>query len=383
MKKQYKKYKNRLEGFLSSEKGKRLFTFFYSWGASIVILGALFKLLHLPFGNQMLFIGMMTEFCVFFLSAFEKPSKEYNWEEVFPVLNSKDPSERPQFGNGGGGVSGGPVIIGGEQPELSPEALEALKAQNAEMSGGTANLGGGFIGGGYIGGVPGNFGGSGIVAENGSGNGAAGGPSYSGSGSGAPVINIPPQLNVSEEDTRNLSESIKKLTAAAEQLSKMSELTEATQQCMSQLNEMASNMQRFGEVTNSLTDASSVLLDSYQQVVNNSENIQSNSYGYIQQMESLNRNISGLNTIYEIQLKSISSQIDTIERINGGLSRIRDLYDGSITDSSVFKSETEKMAQQLAALNNIYARLLNAMTMNANPMYGGFQNTQNSTEKQG
>ena len=410
MKKQYKKYKNRLEGFLSSEKGKRLFTFFYSWGASVVILGALFKLLHLPFGNQMLFVGMMTEFCVFFLSAFEKPSKEYNWEEVFPVLKSKDPSERPQFGNGGGGVVGGPVIIGGEQPDLSPEALEALKAQSAGTSGSTVNVGGGFIGGGYVGGFPGNIGGAGgvvdggngdstvggapysggggyvggvgSVVENGGGNGVVGGPSYSGGG-GAPVINIPPQLNVSEEDTHNLSESIKKLTAAAEQLSKMGELTEATQQCMSQLNEMAANMQRFGEVTNSLTDASSVLLDSYQQVVNNSENIQSNSYGYIQQMESLNRNISGLNTIYEIQLKSISSQIDTIERINGGLSRIRDLYDGSITDSSIFKSETEKMAQQLAALNNIYARLLNAMTMNANPMYGGFQNTQNSTEKQG
>ncbi|MDD6209386.1 MAG: gliding motility protein GldL [Bacteroidales bacterium] len=368
MKKQYKKYKNRLEHFLSSEKGKRLFSFFYSWGASIVILGALFKLLHLPFGNQMLFIGMMTEFFVFFISAFEKPTKEYSWEEVFPVLNSKDPNERPQFGSGESGPNG-TVVIGGGQADLSPEALEALKAQNGANPGAIGNIGGAFIGGGFSGGGVGNY--SGEI-----GNGTISG------GSGAPVINIPPQMNVSEEDTKNLSDSIKKLSAAAEQLSKMSELTEATQQCMSQLNEMASNMQRFGEVTNSLTDASSILLDSYQHVVDNSENIQSNSYGYIHQMESLNRNISGLNTIYEIQLKSISSQIDTIERINGGLSRIRDLYDGSITDSSVFKSETEKMAQQLAALNNIYARLLNAMTSGANPMYGGgYQNVQNPTEK--
>jgi gliding motility-associated protein GldL len=85
-------------------------------------------------------------------------------------------------------------------------------------------------------------------------------------------------------------------------------------------------------------------------------------------METLNRNIQGLNTIYEIQLKSVSSQIDAIERINSGLGRIKDLYEGSIVDSSVFRSETEKMSQQLRVLNDVYARLLNAMTVN---MYGG------------
>jgi gliding motility-associated protein GldL len=89
-------------------------------------------------------------------------------------------------------------------------------------------------------------------------------------------------------------------------------------------------------------------------------------------MESLNRNIQGLNTIYEIQLKSVSSQIDAIERINAGLMRIKDLYEGSIVDSSVFRSETEKMAQQLHALNGVYNRLLNAMTMN---MYGAGGNS--------
>ena len=78
----------------------------------------------------------------------------------------------------------------------------------------------------------------------------------------------------------------------------------------------------------------------------------------------LNRNISGLNTIYEIQLKSISSQIESIEHINSGLSRIREMYDGSVVDSSVFRNETEKMTRQLAELNQVYSRLLQAMTVN-------------------
>ena len=60
----YRRYKNILEMFLSSEKGKRALNFCYSWGASIVIIGALFKLLHLPYANQILFIAMITEACV-------------------------------------------------------------------------------------------------------------------------------------------------------------------------------------------------------------------------------------------------------------------------------------------------------------------------------
>ena len=53
--------------YLASEKGKRVLNFCYSWGASIVIIGALFKLLHLPYGNQILFVAMTVEALVFFI----------------------------------------------------------------------------------------------------------------------------------------------------------------------------------------------------------------------------------------------------------------------------------------------------------------------------
>jgi len=144
-------------------------------------------------------------------------------------------------------------------------------------------------------------------------------------------------------------------------------MTDATQQYLDQLKDMSDTMTKFSSVTNSLTDVSDILLHSYRSITDNSDGINESSRGYVHQMESLNRNIQGLNTIYEIQLKSVSSQIDAIERINAGLMRIKDLYEGSIVDSSVFRSETEKMAQQLHALNSVYNRLLNAMTMN---MYG-------------
>lgn len=310
--------------FLSSEKGKRVLNFLYSWGASIVILGALFKLLHLPYANQILFVAMITESIVFFISAFEHPSKEYHWEDVFPVLKSRNPMDRPDFSD----TSISSLINSEANVEdddvdtpVSPAIMSA--ARKAGISG---SVGGAVSGGGSL--------------------------------------NIAGSLDMTEEDTKNLSDSIKKLSGAAEQISKMAELTEATQKYLDQLSGMSENMERFSQVTSSLTHVSDTLLTSYKVITDNSDGINQHSRGYVQQMEMLNRNISGLNTIYEIQLKSISSQIESIEHINGGLNRIREMYDGSVVDSSVFRNETEKMTRQLAELNQVYSRLLQAMTVN-------------------
>ena len=315
----YRRYKNRIEMFLSSDMGKRVLNFCYSWGASIVIIGAMFKLLHLPYGNQILFIAMTVEALVFFISAFEHPSNEYHWEEVFPVLKSKNPMDRPDFA--GTGMS---------------NLINSSDNMDDDNTSGGINI---HVGNGRKAGVAGNLGGTSVLSN----------------------------LDVSEEDTKNLSESIKKLSGAAEQISKMAELTEATQKYLEQLSGMSENMERFSNVTNSLTNVSDTLLNSYKSITDNSDGINQNSRGYVQQMEMLNRNISGLNTIYEIQLKSISSQIESIEHINGGLNRIREMYDGSVTDSSVFRNETEKMTRQLAELNQVYSRLLQAMTVNMGP----------------
>ena len=63
----------RLERFLASQRGKRILNYFYSWGAAFVILGALFKLLHIRYGDEILLVSMLTEFAVFFISGFERP----------------------------------------------------------------------------------------------------------------------------------------------------------------------------------------------------------------------------------------------------------------------------------------------------------------------
>ena len=315
----YRRYKNIIEMFLSSEKGKRVLNFCYSWGASVVIIGALFKLLHLPYANQILFVAMITEAAVFFISAFERPNDEYHWEDVFPVLKSKNPLDRPDFSKGSEANGGNDIQVGGVVMNMGNDMSSNTSAVSGAAA--AASLG----------------------------------------------------LNVTEEDTRNLSDSIKKLSGAAEQISKMAELTEATQKYLEQLSSMSEQMEKFSQVTNSLTSASDTLLNAYQHISDNSDGISQNSIGSVQQLEALNQNISGLNAVYEAQLRSISMQIENIEQINAGLSRIKDMYNGSVVDSSVFRSETEKMTQQLAQLNQVYSRLLQAMTVNMAPQQPMYQ----------
>lgn len=271
-----KKYKNSVEAFLSGEKGQRFFNFAYSIGAAVVIWGALFKILHLPGGNALLSIGMGTEVLMFVLTAFDRPPKEYHWEEVFPVLATNNPEDRPDF-------EGGSVVIGGGSAAGGASAAGVATAQ----VGATGNVA---------------VGGDGVMSVN--------------------------------------DRYVQQVAAVTEQMEQLRQTTEA------------------------LNKVSTVLLDSYRAITDNSENITQSSTGYVEQMTSLNRNIAGLNTIYEIQLKSISSQLDNIDKVNTGLKDISRMYEQSASESNRYCEETQKMAQYMKQLNSVYEKMITAMTIN-------------------
>ncbi|MCM1293488.1 MAG: gliding motility protein GldL [Bacteroides sp.] len=272
-----KRYKNRVERFLSGESGQRFFNFAYSIGAAVVIWGALFKILHLPGGNTLLAIGMGTEVLMFILTAFDRPPREYNWEEVFPVLDSHNPDERPDLSSG----EGVNVVVHGT-PAV-PASHEVAVAQPAP----------------------------------------------------APALD---------------------LSGAA--------FGEVSEQYVAQMAGIAEQMSRLRQTTEALNEVSETLLTSYRAITENSENITQSSTGYVEQMQNLNRNISGLNTIYEIQLKSVSSQLDAIDRVNRGIKDICAMYENTASASSRYCEESEKMARYMAQLNQVYAKMLHAMTIN-------------------
>ncbi len=315
--------------FLSSENGKRTLNFVYSWGASIVIIGALFKILHLQYGNEILTVAMIVEAIVFFVSGFERPANEYHWEEVFPVLKSKNPLDRPDFSSGGAGNGEGQVIIGGSGGHLGGGTIVLGDLSGAQSGGGT---------------LTGN---ARAAAQN------------------AELGMAAMGLNVSEEDTKNLANSIQKLGDAAEQISRMADLTDATKTYIEQISSVTANLERFNVVTNSLSEVSDSLVHSCEMIAGSkNEHSEKQTIGYVQQMEQLNQSLSGLNEFYSVHLSGLRSQMDTIQQINAGLSRIRDMYDNSVMDSTAFRNENERMAQLLAQLNQVYGRLLQAMTVN-------------------
>lgn len=281
-----KKFKFR--GFFKGDRGQRIFNYAYSLGASVVILGALFKLLHVPGADFMLILGMGTEAAIFALSAFDEPAKDYKWEKVYPELD----------------------IPNSEEAAL--ERLERMKdgtpAPRHRISESTDNTGGGVT---IIGGsIP--SGGTVVI------------------GGGAPATAADPAAVVGAMGAPTGSLSPEQAT----------EVAQATEKYVHQLNEISEALAKLQLSMASLETTN----------------------GYAEQMAALNRNVQGLNTIYEIQIKTVSSQLGTIEQVNQGLNNIRSLYESGQNDSFRIRQETDQLARNLQQLNEVYARMLQAMT---------------------
>ena len=259
----------RLQKWMDSVPGQTFLNYAYSWGASVVILGTLFKLTHLPGANLMLFAGMGTEVFVFFLSAFDRPfdktadgrdipthvTEEYletgkisyqeNGEGAVaqqPVVNSIT-TESSVSGAAVGGVSGGTVVVG--QPIGDAHVGQPIGGVSQQsVAGSTAWVGG--------------------------------------------QQNVTPEM---AEAQSNYVDELKKLVETLEKV-----------------NEQSTRLTRDSE-----------------------------------EMENLNRTLTGISKVYEMQLKSASQQIGTIDQIN---------------------EQSRKMAQQIEQLNKIYTRMIEAMTVN-------------------
>ncbi len=315
-----------LQKWMDSVPGQTFLNYAYSWGAAVVILGTLFKLTHLPGANVMLFIGMGTEVVVFFISAFDRPfdkstidmpldnhigdSLDENGNEIVPAVvapavvrgaagsvaagsapaAANAPANGNASANGGVAVGGAPVIIGGGS--VAPAVSETVSS--SEGNGGikgTIIIGGGAAAGGS-------------AVTGGS---VAGGSSVA-SGS------------ASESTSEPISFGEKVIGAPApavtpETAERMEVVTTDYISHLEQLNEML------------------------EKVAAQSARLATDS----EEMENLNRTLTGISRVYEMQLKSASQQITTQDEIN---------------------AQTKRMAEQIQELNAIYTRMIEAMTVN-------------------
>ena len=247
----------RLQKWIDSVPGQTFLNYAYSWGASIVILGTLFKLTHMPGANVMLYLGMGTEVFVFFISAFDRPfDKTADGMDLPSHLKKKEGEE----------------YVEGEEDE------EDVPAQGANVAGGTIIIGGS------------------MAACNGG-------------------VNIPEGVQLQGgEGPVVIGGGLE--TAAAQ--TAVTDMQSATTEYIDELKCLTDMLRKVSEQSSRLTRDS-------------------------EEMENLNRTLTGITKVYEMQLKSASAQIGTIDNIN---------------------EQSRKMAEQINELNNIYARMIQAMTVN-------------------
>ena len=211
----------RIQDYLDSPKGRILLNYLYSWGAAVVILGALFKLTHIKGANLMLFIGMGTEVLVFFISGFEKP--------FIPKQDDEDDDyEAPRVR--------GSIIINNAAPQGADRQPVQAPAAAADAS--PLNVGG--------------------------------------------VENI----------TQDYIARVHDLTLKMEQMCRHSEKMEQSSE----------------------------------------------------EIEQLSRNLISINTFYQMHLKSASTQMENIEKVN---------------------EQTRQMVDKIEELNRVYARMVEAMKVNS------------------
>ena len=293
----------RLQHWMDSVPGQTFMNYAYSWGAAVVILGTLFKLTHIPGANLMLFIGMGTEVFVFFISGFDRPfnaAQDAELADEFVDLEDleamKEAAEAVAKAGGasainaGGGQGGGTVIIGGG---------------GGVPSGGTVVIGGGQA-------APAGEGEGTVVVGGGSGG-------FVGGGAG-----------ISSEDAANLA-------AAAQAAASVAGSLPAGEGLLA--NAQAANAPEVEDAIEAYVDQLQQLTEVLGRVREQAGRMTQDS----EEMINLNRTLTGINTIYEMQLKSISQQVGTIDQIN---------------------DQTRKMAQQIEELNAVYARMIEALTVN-------------------
>lgn len=286
-----------LQKWMDSVPGQTFLNYAYSWGASVVILGTLFKLTHLPGANIMLFAGMGTEVFVFFISAFDRPFDKTQEGRDLPTHIDEE--------------------------EIDREEAEAEAAYNAGVQG-SVIIGGGAAGtgAGVAGPGAGVSGGGTIIIGGGAASAAASATAPASEGA-AQTVAGGTQTIAGGTQTVVSPEAAQTAAAAAE---------------------LAANH----EVAMQLADAQANYLDELKRLTETLQKVSDQSVRLTrdsEEMENLNRTLTGICKIYEMQLKGASQQIGTIDQIN---------------------EQSKRMAEQIEQLNGIYARMIEAMTVNMN-----------------
>lgn len=327
----------RLQHWMDSVPGQTFLNYAYSWGASIVILGALFKLTHLPGGNFMLFMGMGTEVVVFFLSAFDRPfdkdeigkelPHDYETdEEIAARLGLTDDDEEADDTDEDTieDTTADEAAEAAAQPVAQPAAVQPAAQPAAAAAQGVSGVV--FVGGGAAAApaaaATATVGGGGTAAApETAATTTAAAPNAAEAAQAAIAAATPAGAQPFDAEAKRLAEIIRLandelLRRAQAVLSP--EMEEATQAYIAKLRTLADTFTKVDEQSARLAHDS-------------------------EEMAQLNRTLTAINKTYDLHFQSISKQVGTIEQIN---------------------EETRQLAKRIEELNGVYRRMIDAMAVN-------------------
>lgn len=332
---------------------KKFMAKLYGLGASIVLIGALFKLQHWSGAGTMLIIGMSTEAVIFFFSAFEPVQEEVDWSIVYPELAGveEDPDEareknrarREAMGNNPGGGNGQPVGGGGgsltkfdemmENAEITPELFDRLGDGLKRFNETAQNIN--------------NVASASVATEE--------------------YVN---NMQAASESVNLLTESYSKSKEALNQ--SIDQLSGAYQESANSIQQSeqytSGQMQESGKyLADKMRESGDNIANSYNQISENiGSDLSQSSSNVSDNLEALNKNLSALNSAYELELKATNEHARNTQTLHGEMDQmVNDLRD-SVEETKKYKQEISRLNQNLEELNMVYGNMLSAMSVMSN-----------------
>lgn len=323
----------------------------YGWGASVVILGALFKINHYTGANLMLIIGLGTEAAIFFFSAFEPPHVEPDWSLVYPELAGMYHGLEVEEQQLRGKNMTEELDYMLQEAKIGPELIDSLGEGLRHLSANTAKL--------------------------------------------ADVSNASIATNEYVENIKNASVSASELSESYKRTSEtLNQDINVSEEYFNSIKEAAQSAAVLSSVYNQASNAFKsdvAVTDEFTQSIKNainSANILTAKYtesadvlaksvqsldmdaidgkAYNEQLQKISNNLASLNAIYELQLQTSNENVESTSKLQESIEHFMMKLNDSAENTEKFKDNLNVLTEKVAALNTVYGNMLSAMSITKN-----------------
>ena len=294
---------SKIDNLVRSKGYKNFMSKLYGWGASAVIIGALFKINHWPGAVPMLILGMGTESLIFFLSAFEPLHIEWDWSLVYPEL---------------AGMKGDDVVEPDSLKSESGSVTEELDKMLAEAKIGpelVERLGKGM--------------------EN--------------------LANSANSLNNMTTAVAATDKFVSNMDVAAEAVNDLSEAYKRTTESINHDFELSSS---YSESLKDATAAVSSLSSIYQETA---QTLRTGDTSYVDELKKMASSLSSINAMYELQMQNSSMQLEATKEVQERMQSMVANFAESAEGVLKYKEQVDALTRKVAELNNVYGNMLAAM----------------------